>query len=229
MTQFTPEGFLSIREAADRLAIAMYAGEPDRAIVKKIRETEGSVADGKATDDAIAKLWSAVEASKIKAFLVGPTQYAPLRLTASMAKGIPLLRSPRGGGFTFLRATNVHHKQFVNWFGPDLSAVSVVFREQEIAKLERMVLRERRRRMAPHGSKKVGRRSRLPEVKKIIVQLIDAKKLYPRTSIKGLTQQVNRRAEGLDPFSEDTVGRALDQLFSETGDRRFERVRRQGR
>lgn len=71
MTQLTPEGFLSIREAADRLAIAMYAGEPDRAIVKKIRETEGSVADGKATDDAIAKLWSAVEESKIEASWLG--------------------------------------------------------------------------------------------------------------------------------------------------------------
>ena len=41
-------------------------------------------------------------------------------------------------------------------------------------------------------------------------------------SLKTLTQQVNRCLDTDKPISEETVTRALDQLYEETGDRQFQ-------
>ena len=43
-------------------------------------------------------------------------------------------------------------------------------------------------------------------------------------SVKMLTHLVNRDLTPNKPISEDTVTRALDQLYQETGDRTFQRI-----
>ena len=48
-------------------------------------------------------------------------------------------------------------------------------------------------------------------------------------SLKALTDLVNRRLDRPKPFSEETITRALDQLYAETQDRRYERTRRKRR
>jgi hypothetical protein len=226
MSRLIPEGFLTIRQAAEELAVAIYSGEPERAEVKRLRETEGDVADGVAIAAAISQLWSAADRGKIQAFVVGPTGGVPLKLTTAMSKGIPHLRSPRGGTLHLLRPSNPYHKQFAEWFGPDLSTVSVVFRGPEVTKLARTLLRARRRRAASAAAKSVGRPSRKLEVKTLIPKLVDQGRWSPTQSIKALTKEVNRAGKWSKNVSDDTVGRALDQLHAETADRRFERVHR---
>jgi hypothetical protein len=44
--------------------------------------------------------------------------------------------------------------------------------------------------------------------------------------VKALVRLANRVGNWPKPMSEDTVARALDQLYEETQDRRYRRVRR---
>jgi hypothetical protein len=229
MSRLIPDGFLTIRQAAERLVVAMYSGVPDRAVVQNLRESGLDVADGPPLDDAISEVWAAVDKGKIDLFLVGARGDAPLKFSAEMSKGIPLLRSPRGADFSYLRPANPYQHQFVEWFGRDLSTVTPVFREEEIKRLARGLLRARRRRTKAAGQKKAGRPSRAAETKEIVRRVIDQRRWSPTQSMKALTQEVNRQPNLLSPLSEDSILRALDQLHAESGDRRFERVRRERR
>jgi hypothetical protein len=223
-----PDGFLTIRQASDKLANAIYSGVPDSDAVKEFRDKGADAADGTAINDAISKLWQAVDKQKIQPFVVGPTGGVPLKLSPEMSRGIPALRT-RGQDFNFLRPRNLYYKQFVEWFGPDLSTVSVVFREEEVTRLMRDLLRTRRRRTRSVGNNKVGRPRRRCEVQTIIRALVDEGRWSPTESIKALSVQVNRRGKWADPASDDTVTRALDDLHAATGDRKFDRVRREAK
>jgi hypothetical protein len=227
MSRLIPEGFLTIRQAAERLAVAMYSGVPDGHIVEKLRKSGLDVADGAAIEHAIDELWSAVDERKIRTFVLGATRRSPLKLSPEMSKGIPILRSPRGGDLYFLRPGSSLHTQFVSWFGPDLCTIMVVFKEVEIRKLARTLLRARRRREALKVGKKVGRPSRRAEAEPVIREMIDQGHWSPTQSVKALTSLVNRRGSWINPLSDDTVRLVLDELHKKTGDRRFERLQRQ--
>jgi hypothetical protein len=226
MSRLIPDGFLTIRQAAELLAVAMYSGVPDRPIIKQLREKSGfDVADGQAIEDAKSEIWVAVDRT-LQTFAVGAKHQTPLKLSAAMSKEIPGFRSSTGGNFGLLRHSNRNHHQFAEWFGRDLTKVSVVFREAEIRQLARTLLRTRRRKAMSAGTTKVGRPSHKIEVKRIIRGVIHARKWNPTQSIKKLTQKVNSKGTWLHPLSDDTVARRLDELYSETGARRFQRVRR---
>jgi hypothetical protein len=226
MSRLIPDGFLTIRQAAERLAVALYSGVPDRAIVQESRELGLDVTDGAALDDAVSEIWAAVDKSMLNLLLIGATRKLPLKCSPQMSKEIPLFRSPRGGDLSFFRPANPYHRQFVEWFGPNLSTVTAVFQEEQIEKLARTLLRARRRRSKSAGPKQVGRPSRLAEAKEIIRRIIDAQRWSSTRSMKALTKEVNRQSKLASPFSEDTVVRAIDELHAESRDRRFERVRR---
>jgi hypothetical protein len=135
LSNLIPEGFLTLPQAANPLAVALYGGIADRDAVRLLRERGYDLADGAAFDEAVHVLWAAVERGKLQCFAVGPKGKGPLKLSAVVLQGIPVLLSPRGGTLAFLRPRNPHFKAFAEWFGPDLSNVSIVFREAEIARL----------------------------------------------------------------------------------------------
>ncbi len=89
-------------------------------------------------------------------------------------------------------------------------------------RLSRSLLRARRRRVACKRSR--GRPSAKADV--IIRAIIDHGKWSATRSLKALTTIVNRKATWPKRISEDTVKRSLDELLSETGDRRFQQLRR---
>lgn len=226
MTNLIPEGFLTVRNAAERIASALYSGQPDRPIVTQFRDQGLDVADGEAIENAISKIWSAVDRNKVHALVFNAARPEPISLPSSLSKGIPLLRSPRGGNLTFLRHRNPSFGEFANRFGSDLGTVSVVFRETEINRLARTLFRARRRKISAAGPKKRGRPSRKSDVKPIIQEIVDKHKWLPTQSLKALTREVNRRGKWPDDVSDETVDRVLGEIHGETGDRRFERVRR---
>lgn len=226
LSNLIPDGFLTLPQAADPLAVALYGGIPDRDAVRLLRERGYDLADGAAFDKAIRALWEAVDRGNLKAFAIGPKGKGLLSLPADVSKGIPILRSPRGGTLSFLRPRSPHFKAFVEWFGPDLSNVSVVFREAEIIRLARSLLQARRRKEATVGKGQRGRPSRQVGVKKVIREVVDRKKWSSTQSIKALTREVNRWGEWMDTVSDETVQRALETIYKETKDRRFERPAR---
>jgi hypothetical protein len=139
MTRLVPDGFLTIRQAAKKLAVAMYSGIPDRSIVEGFKELGIDVADGAANDEAFDEIWVAVDGGKIQTFVLGPGRVEALKLSAELSKSIPSLRNPRGADFNLLRPSNPLRKQFVVWFGSDLSMIAIVFRETQIDRLARIL------------------------------------------------------------------------------------------
>jgi len=228
MRHLLPQGFLIIAQAAERLSTATSGGAPDTAIITQLRKVGCDVADGTARDDALEALWAAVDRGKVQVFAIGPTGKGPLMISTELSRGVPLLRSPRGGTLGFLRPSSPNFKAFAEWFGPNLSNVSIVFREIEIMRLARDRLRARRRKQSTAGKRRSGRPSQQDGVKKVILQVVDRKTWSSTQSIKGLTRQVNRLGEWMDPVSDETVRRALESLYEETKDRRFERLPRRG-
>lgn len=225
MSRIVPDGFLTISQAIDELVVGMHSGMPDRPVVKDAKEQGYDVGDGVARDAANEKLWDAIDRNKLEVFLVGPKQPVPFKISPDMTREIPLLRSARGGDLVFLRPSKRRlHKQFTEWFGPDLSLVSVVCRRRPIEQLARTRLQARRRKAATVKTRGVGRPSLQDEVKQLIRDIVEKRRWSTERSLKALTFQVNKFGPERRQVSEETVGRALDTLYSQTKDRRFQRL-----
>ena len=141
-----------------------------------------------------------------------------------MTRAIPAFRQV--GSFTFLRPRNPHYGEVTDWFNVrQMPTVTLAFRQRDTGKLC-INLRRRGRRTAgaPIKSRNVGRPALQPLVSSCIKNLVDARKWHATQSMKILTQLVNRAFHAT--VSEDTVTRALDQIYAETRDRRFLRHRK---
>ena len=227
LSSILPIGFLSIRDAADLVAESMYLGVPDRPVVAKLRQMEINVADGAAVDDAIAELWKAVDERKLRCVAIGGRPRRVVQLSPRLTEAIPGLRSARGRDFNLLRPRNPYYGQIVDWFGLDLMSVTVAFREAEVLTLASRLKRKRRRRdNAQPSAGRRGRPSLQRDVAPLVEEVIAQRKWSPTGSLKDLTNKVNRLGKFPAPVSEETVTRALDRHYAETGDRRFQRVPR---
>jgi hypothetical protein len=226
MTAVLPNGYVTILQAAEVLSSAMYAGVPDLPVVSQLRKRGLHVKEGRATDRAIAEIWKAVDAGTLRALAIGGRPRRIVRLDPNLTKSIPMLRSPRGRGFTFLRQSNPTYHELASEFGPLLHRAVPAFREIEIKKLARRLMRARRTALRRDGQNKpVGRPSRMATIQPVISDLVARRKWNPTMGMKALTREVNRAGKWAQDMSQDTVTRALDLLHEQTTDRRFERVR----
>ena len=222
-----PIGYVGILDAARMLQPAMYAGTPDASAVITLRQKGINVEDGQALHRAIGELWKGVDAGTLRVVAIGGRPRRIVRLDPELTKAIPMLRSPRGRGFTFVRQSNPVYHQLASWFGPDLSRVVLAFRENDIRKLAGKLVRARRTALRSNGGKKArGRPPRQQMIVASVRELIESGKWSPLKGIKALTQLVNRTGKWPVPVSEETVTRVLDRLYQESHDRAFQRIRR---
>ena len=134
MAQIIPIGYVTIREAAEVIAQSRFAGVADRPEVTKLRRLLGvDAADGAAIDDAVAALWRAADAGKLRVVAIGGKLRKIVRLDPEDLKEVPFLRSPRGRDFNLLRPSHRLYKQITQWFGLDLTEITIAFREKEVA------------------------------------------------------------------------------------------------
>jgi hypothetical protein len=227
MTEMLPNGFLTILQAADALLPATHGGVPDDPLVTQLRDQGLEVGDGVARSQAMEEIWEAVDSGRLTAFAI--VGHKIIRLADT--KGIPALRNPRGRGFTALRPSNPTYHELASYFGPLVCSATLAFKETEIQRLAARLLRVRRMTQKSQGpGDPRGRPSRIRPTQALIRDAITKKLWNPTMSMKALTQEVNRRSgKCLPSVSQDTVTRALDLLFEETKDRRFERIRRRRR
>jgi hypothetical protein len=218
-------GFLSRREAIEAIALALVAGTPEHEAVTKLRTMGIDAADRSAIDKANAELWKAIDRGAVEVFASGPNERR-FRIDPILTEQIPFLRNPRGGDFTYSRPRTSAHRKLVAQFGPDLGSVSLAFSKRDVEKWARSLLRNRRRKDTQAGKQRIGRPSRQALVMPVVRKLVDDNEWDTTMSLKKLAQQINRRINSDRLVSEDTVTRALDQLFEDTGDRRFQRIRR---
>jgi hypothetical protein len=225
MNAVLPIGYVTLLEAAEMLLPAMYAGVPDLPIVTSLRQEGIDVKDGSAMDRAVVELWKAVDKDTLRSVAIGGRPRRVVRLDPKFTKAVPTLRSPRGRGFTLLRQSNPVYHELATWFGDLLHSATLAFRVTEVQKLARRLMRARRTAQKTDGQKKPrGRPSRIVTVQPLINDLVGRRKWNPTMGMKALTRDVNRAGKWPQRMSEDTVTRALDLLYEQTHDRRFERV-----
>jgi hypothetical protein len=226
MNAVLPIGYVTLLEAAEMLLPAMYAGVPDLSIVTSLRQEGIDVKDGSAMDRAIVELWNAVDKDTLRPMAIGGRPRRVVRLDPKLTKAVPTLRSPRGRGFTLLRQSNPAYHELATWFGDLLHSATLAFRVTEVQKLARRLMRARRTAQKKDGQKKPrGRSLLIAIVKPVISDVVARRKWNPTMAMKALTREVNRAGKWPKPISQDTVTRALDLLYGQTHDRRFERVR----
>src|SRR6476660_5782409 len=148
-------------------------------------------------------------------------------MDVGLTEQVPLLRSPRGGDFTYSRPGTSAHGTLVEQFGPNLGSISLAFSKRDVEKWARALLRRRRRGSGLIvGKRPAGRPNRQALAIPAIQKLVDDEKWNTTMSLKTLAQLVNRCLETDKTISEETVTRALDKLYEVTGDRRFQRIHR---
>jgi hypothetical protein len=224
MSELVQTGYLSRLEAVDVIVRSLVAGTPDQPHVTKLREEGIDAADGAAIDVANAELWRGVDRGNVEVFACGPNGQR-FRLEGSLTQEVLFLRNSRGGDFTFSRPGTSARDKLVAQFGPNLGSVSLAFSKRDVEKWARSLLRNRRRESASVvGKRRTGRPSRQALAMPVIRKLLDEKEWNATMSLKMLAQQVNRYVDTDKPISEETVTRALDQLYEETGDRQFQRI-----
>jgi hypothetical protein len=226
MTTVLPIGYVTLVEAAEMLQPAMHAGLPDSSRVAELRQKGLEVSDGAARDRAIAELWKAVDKDTLRSWAIGGSPRQIVRLDAHFTRSVPLLRSPRGRGLTFLRPSKPAFHELSEAFGGPFHSATLIFRATDVEKLARRLMRTRRTAQRADGHKKGrGRPSVIAPVQSVIRDVINRKKWDATMSMKALTREVNRAGRWQHWASQDTVRRALDGLFEQSGERQFQRVR----
>jgi len=172
MTALVPVGYVTVLQAAEMLVPAMHAGTPDRPIVTTLRQKGIEVSDGPAKDDAITQLWGAVDNGSVTPMAVVGRRRGVIKVDPHLTK-IPILRAPRGRGFTYLRPSNSDFPVLAAYFGRNLSNIAIVFPEPEIQKLARKLMRVRRARSRSYGQKRRGRPSRQEVVLSTVREIVE--------------------------------------------------------
>jgi hypothetical protein len=227
MSTVLPIGYVTMLEAAEMLQVAMHAGLPDTARMAELRRRGLEVSDGPARDRAIAELWKAVDKHILRSMAIGGSPRRIVRLDAYFTRSVPTLRSPRGRGLTFLRPSNPAFHELGRVFGGSFHDATLIFRATDVQKLGRRLMRARRTaRKADGHTKGRGRPSIIGPVQSVIRDVINRRKWDATMSMKALTREVNRGGRWPKPISQDSVMRAIDGLFQETGERQFQRIHR---
>src|SRR5262249_43626206 len=140
----------------DILQPSMHGGLPDRPVVTRVRQIlDIHVNDGSARNDAISEIWQAVDAGDVQPLAIGSRRAQIVKLEPEFTKQIPLLRSPRGRGFTLVRPSNPAFHQLAGWFGRSFpETTNLIFKETEIRKLASNLRRTRRRKSSSDGARK---------------------------------------------------------------------------
>jgi hypothetical protein len=194
MSDVIPIGYVTILQAADMLEAAMYAGSPDSPIVGRFRENGFEVGEGAARTRAVAEIWKAIDEATLQPFATGGKSRRVTKLSAAITKQIPTLRSASGRGFTHLRPTNPAYEQVVRWFGRQVSKITLLFDESEVRKLASRLRRRRRRSPQSTGVQR-DRSSVQAAIDPVIRGIVDRGKWTAASSIKALTQVINRQVK----------------------------------
>lgn len=225
MIEILPIGLASFREARETFENALFAGEPERPEVLELRRKLGpNIGDGVALAASKKAIWEAVDEGKLHLIAVGGDPRRIVELDAKATRSIPRMRVT--DDLTCLRPSHGSHHKFVSWFGSDLGSVTLAFHMSEVKAHAQRLMRRRRRKRVPNTSKRVGRPSLRAPVKQAIAQIV-GRGAWSTQSIKDLTWRVNSHRLVTRDVSDDTVQRALLELYKETGNRLYGRIPRQ--
>jgi hypothetical protein len=225
MTELLSYGLNSLHEAAAIIEDALFAGKAESQIVQQLRIDGLDVREREARTQSVKELWKAVDQHRIDALVVCGTRAQPLHLRPAQTKAVPFLRNPSVGSFAYLRPSHSLFRELMDWAGHDMSRLRIVFKTEQVLRLAKRLVRMRRSKTVRTPTRR-GRPRRSLHLDQVLRELIKAEAWSPTQSMKRLTHLANRKLPAAERVSDSTVARALDQLHSETQDRRFARFRR---
>ncbi len=218
---------MGVDEAIAAYCERMYRHTPESDVVQGLRANGWSVGSGDRNEEAIKALKRAVWRGTLGVFVWHSGMSAAVRLSLATLKQLRML-----GLRTFLRTGHIRRTELLDaGIVGDLAksfSASGCFLEEPAFRiwLER---RERRRRSSQDGdiarAAALGRPPKIGIIKPVIIELVESGHWDRSRPLKRLVALVNRRLLS-DNVSWDTVATAVDDLFSETRDGRYDRRRK---
>jgi hypothetical protein len=170
---------------------------------------------GHSREKIAGALWRAVDDQSIVLLIFTPEGAAEIE--AGVTREIHALRLVMS--LVYLRSMRPRYWEFRRRFGPHFHQFPLGFAKSEIAKVERQLLGSHRQ---ERETKEVGR-PEIADIKPVIKEIVDAALWQVGQPLKVLVTLVIRKR---GKVSSDTVSRALDKIYKETRDERFNRPRR---
>jgi hypothetical protein len=225
------EGYVSLREAIWTIAETKCAGRPFAEAVAQARSQGWSIFYDEYEQKAAAEaFWRAVDNGHLSVRAVHPASGRMRIVEAERTGSVPFLRHHRGGDLTMLRAANPVYLDFVRWFGCPPYELELLVDMNELHQCcARIRINRKRRAREGAGRTSPGRPSHIPEIKAVLQQLAEeGREIAGTIQLKAFSNLVNEKLKPLT-VSDRSVGRALDELYKETGERRFLRLRKRRR
>jgi hypothetical protein len=235
MSGLAPEGFMSLRDALSALAEILYAHLPPHTAVIKAREAG---VQAKFTIDQMEEtarlFWQKVDAEHagrawsrpVQIFAGLPASKAPVPVPPDWLEGIPKVRTYVGADLHLLRPLHRLARELARHLGGPIAGVQLLIKREDFERLSRNIRRTRKRKANnPHAGGPPGRPSSRHAIKEAIIKLVEAGKWQDADPLKKLENLVRREIDA----SPSSVRRALRELAEETGDLRYQSLRKAAR
>lgn len=230
MTNLTPSGFIGIDEVITAYCERIYRQLPESDVVQALQANGWSASSADRHEEAIKTLKRAVDRGTLGVFVWHSGMSAAVKLSPATLKQLRML-----GRRTFLRTghnrpTELFHAGILGELAKSFSAPGCFLEEPAFRIwLERT---ERRRRSARDGDiarpTSVGRPPKIGLIQPFIIELVERGRWDRSQSLKRLVDLVNRRLPS-GHLSWDTAATAVDDLFGETRDGRYDRRRKKNK
>jgi hypothetical protein len=231
MADLTPSGYIGIDDAIAAFCERMYRNEPETDLVQALRDSGLSIGSADRPADAIEALRRAVIRGGLGVFVWHSGMSATVKLSDTALARLRMLDRRT----FFLRTGHVRTADLADAgvlgkLARSFAALRCFFEEHAFRSwLDR---RERRQRSSPDGNiarpVALGRPSKIKIIEPMIVDLVETGRWDRSKPLRCMVDLLNQRLTA-DHVCADTVAKAMDDLFSETKDGRYDRRRKRNK
>ncbi|HEY8006611.1 MAG TPA: hypothetical protein VIE66_07435 [Methylocella sp.] len=231
MADLTPSGYLGIDDAIAAFCERMYRNDPEPDLVQELRDSGLSIGSAERHSDAIEALRRAILRGSLEVFVWHSGMSATVKISDTALARLRMLDRRT----FFLRTGHVRTADLADAgilgkFARSFSASRCFFEERAFRVwLDR---RERRLRLSADGNLArpvaLGRPSKIKNIQTMIVELVERGGWDRSKPLRHMVDLLNKRLI-TDRISADTVAKAIDDLYSETKDGRYDRRRKRNK
>jgi hypothetical protein len=228
MADLTPSGYLGIDDAIAAFRERMYRNDPESELVQKLRKSGLSIGSAERNADAVEALRRAVVRGSLEVFAWHSGMSTTVKLSATALARLRMLDRRT----FFLRTGHVRTADLAG--AGVLGKLAKRFSDSRCFFEERafriwLDRRERRLRSSQEGHiarpVALGRPSKVLSINPLIVEIVEGG-LWDRSQpLARMVDLLNKRLSSDDVCAE-TVAKAMDDLYDDTEDGRYERRRK---
>ena len=231
MANLTPSGYLGIDDAIAAFCERMYRNDPEPDLVQELRDGGLSIGSAERHSDAIEALRRAILRGSLEVFVWHSGMSATVKISDTALARLRMLDRRT----FFLRTGHVRTADLAD--AGILGKLARSFSDSRCFFEERAFRiwfdrRERRLRLSADGNLArpvaLGRPSKIKNIEPMIVELVKRGGWDRSKPLRHMVDLLNKRLT-TDHISADTVAKAIDDLYSETKDGRYDRRRKRNK